>query len=147
MAISFNAAALLDGNGIDVKSLVNAILNQQAGPLTAWQNQQTDLSTQPGLLAGLNNNPPPWAASALALANPTGPLASQSATSSQPDVLTATATSTAPSGVHQIVVSTLATTGTVYTDPLADGNTSFLANGATTGDIKLQVGGAGGTVH
>ena len=51
MAISFNAAALLNGNGIDVKSVVNAILNQQTGPLVDWQNQQTDLSTQAGLLA------------------------------------------------------------------------------------------------
>ena len=42
MAISFNASALLNGNGIDVKSVVNAILNQQTGPLTTWQNQQTD---------------------------------------------------------------------------------------------------------
>jgi len=52
MAISFNAAALLNGNGIDVKSVVNAILNQQTGPLTIWQNQQTDLSTRAGLLGG-----------------------------------------------------------------------------------------------
>jgi len=52
MAISFNAAALLNGNGIDVKSIVNAILNQQTGPLTDWQNQQTDLSAQAGLLGG-----------------------------------------------------------------------------------------------
>jgi len=44
--------ALLNGNGIDVKSIVNAILNQQTGPLTDWQNQQTDLSTQAGLLGG-----------------------------------------------------------------------------------------------
>src|ERR1700704_2917263 len=56
MAISFNASALLNGNGIDVKSVVNAILNQQTGPLVDWQNQQTDLSTQAGLLAGPNSN-------------------------------------------------------------------------------------------
>src|SRR5882672_10232616 len=147
MAISFNAAALLNGNGIDVKSIVNAILNQQTGPLTDWQNQQTDLSTQAGLLSGLNNNLTNLAATAIALANPTGPLASQSATSSQLGILTATATSTAPPGVHQLVVSSLATTGTLYTNPLADGNTSFLTGGATSGDIKLQVGGAGGVTH
>jgi flagellar hook-associated protein 2 len=147
MAISFNAAALLNGNGIDVRSVVNAILSQQTGPLTAWQNQQTDLSTQAGLLAGLNNNLTNLAATATALANPTGPLASQSATSSQLGILTATATSGAPPGVHQIVVSSLATTGTLYTNPLADANTSFLTGGATTGDIKLQLGGVDGVTH
>jgi flagellar hook-associated protein 2 len=147
MAISFNAAALLNGNGIDVKSIVNAILNQQTGPLTAWQNQQTDLSTRAGLLAGLNNNLTTLAATALALANTHGPLASQSATSSQTNILTASAQITAQPGIHQIVVSSLATTGTLYTNPLADGDTSFLTDGATTGDIQLQVGGVGGATH
>jgi len=73
MAISFNATSLLNGNGIDVKSIVNSILNQQTGPLTAWQNEQTDLSTQAGLLAGLNNNLTNLAATVLSLANSSGP--------------------------------------------------------------------------
>ena len=147
MAISFNAAALLNGNGIDVKSVVNAILNQQTGPLTSWQNQQTDLSTQAGVLSGLNNNLTSLAAAVLSLANTHGPLASQSAISSQSGILTAGAQVSAQPGIHQIVVSSLATTGTLYTNPLTDGNTSFLTGGATTGDIKLQVGGGGGTTH
>ena len=104
MAISFNASALLNGNGIDVKSVVNAILNQQTGPLTTWQNQETDLSTQAGLLAGLNNNLTSLAAAALSLANPHGPLASQSAVSSQNGVLTASAQNSAIPGLHQIAV-------------------------------------------
>jgi flagellar hook-associated protein 2 len=147
MAISFNAAALLNGNGIDVKSIVNSILSQQTGPLTTWRNQQTDLSTQAGILAGLNSNLTTLAATVLSLADPHGALASQSALSSNSAILTATAQNAAISGTHQIVVSSLATTGTLYTNPLTDGNTSFLPDGATTGDIKLQVGGAGGTTH
>src|SRR5207253_9556773 len=117
---------LLNGNGIDVKSVVNAILNQKTGPLTAWQNQQTDLSTQAGVLSGLNNNLTSLAAAVLSLANSHGPLASQSATSSQAGILTASAQISAQPGIHQIVVSSLATTGTLYTNPLTDGNTSFL---------------------
>src|SRR5260370_1330805 len=147
MGISFNAAALLNGNGIDVKSVVNAILNRQTGPLTIWQNQQTDLSTQTALLSGLNNNLTSLAAAAISLANPTGPLASLAATSSDSSILTASADTTATAGTHQIVVSNLATTATIYTDPLADGNTSFLTGGATSGDIKLQVGGVSGATH
>ena len=147
MGISFNAAALLNGNGIDVKSLVNAILSRQTGPLTAWQNQQTDLSTQAGLLNGLNNSLTSLAAAIISLADPNGPLASQLATSSQPGILTASADTTATAGTHQIVVSNLATIGTIYTDPLADGNTSFLTGGATSGDIQLQVGGVSGATH
>ncbi len=105
MGISFNAAALLNGNGIDVKSVVTAILTPETAPLTAWQNQQTDLSTQAGLLSGLNNNLTSLAAAVLALANSSGPLASQSATSSDSSILTASAATTAAPGTHQIVVS------------------------------------------
>jgi flagellar hook-associated protein 2 len=142
MGVSFNAAALLNGNGIDIKSVVNAILSRETGPLNSWQNQQTDLSTQAGLLTGLNNNLTSLAAAAISLADAHGPLASQSATSSQPNILTASAQTTALPGTHQIVVSSLATIGTLYTNPLTDGNTSFSA-----GDIKLQIGGVSGVTR
>ena len=147
MGISFNAAALLNGNGIDVRSLVTAILAPETAPLTAWQNQQTDLSTQAGLLAGLSNSLTSLAAAVLSLASSNGPLASQSAISSDSSILTASAATTAPSGIHQIVVSALATAGTIYTNPLTNGTTSFLTSPATTGDIQLQVGGGSGTTH
>jgi flagellar hook-associated protein 2 len=142
MGVSFNAASLLNGNGIDVKSVVNAILSRQTGPLSTWQNQQTDLSTQAGLLAGLNNNLTSLEAAVISLSDPHGPLASQSATSSQPGILTANAQTTAPPGTHQIVVSNLATVGTLFTDPLTNGDTTFAG-----GDIQLQVGGASGATH
>src|SRR3954466_2857145 len=147
MAVSFNAAALLNGSGINVSSVVNAILGPKSGSISLLQNQQTDLSTQAGILTGLNNNLTNLAAAVLSLASIHGPLTAQSATSSQPGILTATAQTTAPVGTHEIVVSSLATIGTLYTDPLADSNASFLTGGATTGDVKLQVGGASGTIH
>jgi flagellar hook-associated protein 2 len=137
----------LNGNGIDVGSVVTAILKPQTASVTTLQNQQTDLSTQAGLLSGYNNNLTSLAAAVVALANPSGPLASQSATSSDSSILTASAATTATTGTHQIVVSNLATTGTLYTDPLTNGTTSFLTSPATSGDIKLQVGGASGTTH
>ncbi len=147
MGVSFNAAGLLNGNGINVASVVDAILRPQAGSISIWQNQQTDLSIQAGLLAGLNSNLNNLAAAVVALANPTGPLASLSATSSNNSILTASSDTTAASGAHEIVVSNLATIGTVYTNPLANGTTSFLPDGVTTGDIALQVGGGVGTTH
>lgn len=147
MGVSFNAAALLSGNGIDVSSVVTAVLSPETADLTNLQNQQTDLSTNAGLLAGLNNDLTSLASSVVALADPAGALASLSATSSDPSILTATSGTTAAAGTHQIVVNSLATVGTTYTSPLAAGNTSFLANGTTTGDIKLQVGGSTGTSY
>jgi flagellar hook-associated protein 2 len=147
MGISFNASTLLNGNGIDVQSVVNAILGQESGSLTVWQQQQTDLATQAGLLAGFNNNLTSLATAVNALADVNGPLTSLSAISSQPSILTASTQTTAISGTHQIVVRTLATIGTLYTDPLTDGNTSFLTGGAQSGDIQLQIGGVGGATH
>ena len=147
MAVSFNSAGLLNGNGINVSSVVNAILAPKSGSISLLQNQQTDLSTKAGLLTGLNNNLTNLAAAVLSLASISGPLTAQSATSSQPGILTATAQTTAPVGTHQIVVSSLATIGSLYTDPLADSNASFLTGGATVGDVKLQVGGVNGTIH
>ena len=112
------------------------------------QNQQTDLSTQAGLLSGINNNLTSLAQAVLALADPTGPLASQSATSSDSTILSASAQSTATPGTHEIVVTNLATTGTLYTDPLAGGAaTTILPSNVTSGDIKLQIGGANGAIE
>jgi flagellar hook-associated protein 2 len=147
MGISFNAAGLLNGNGIDVSSIVQELLSQQTATITALQNQQTDLSTNTGLLQGFNNNLTNLASAVLDLANPLGPLTAQAATSSDSSVLTATAQTNATAGSHQIVVSNLATTATVYTNPIQDANTSFLPSGATSADIKLQIGGGSGTTH
>jgi flagellar hook-associated protein 2 len=81
-----------------------------------------------------------------ALASPTGALTAQAASSAQPGIVTATANSTAISGTHQIIVTSLATTGSLYTNAFAAGpTTSFLATGQTTGDIQIQVGGVGGS--
>jgi flagellar hook-associated protein 2 len=148
MGISFNASSLLNGNGIDVQSVVAAILTPETTDLTALQNQQTDLSSNAGLLAGFNNNLNALATAVSALADPNGALAALDATSSQPTILTASAQTSAVPGTHQIVVSSLATTGAVYTDPLAGGaNVSILPTGVNSGDIKLQIGGASGVTQ
>jgi flagellar hook-associated protein 2 len=148
MGVSLNPATILSGQGIDVSTVVQQIISAQSGQLSVWEGQQTALATQDGLLEGLNNNLTNLQTAVAALADPVGPLSAQAATSSDPGVFTATAQSNAISGTHQIVVSSLATTGTLYTDPLAAGaSASFLASGQTTGDITLQVGGSQGSSH
>lgn len=148
MSISLNPATILSGQGIDVSSLVQQIISEQSGELSVWQGQQTTLATQEGLLQGEANNLTNLQTAVAALADPTGALVAQAATSSNSGVLTATAQSTAIAATHSIVVTSLATAGTLYTDPIASGaSTSFLSSGQTTGDVKLQVGGASGTTH
>lgn len=145
MGISLNPATILSGQGIDVSSLVQQIIAEQSGQLTVWQAQQTALATQDGLLEGMGNNLTNLQSAVAALADPLGALTAQAATSSNTGVLTATAQSSAIAGTHQIVVTSLATTGTLYTNPIAAGpDTSFLASGQTSADLQLQVGGASG---
>jgi flagellar hook-associated protein 2 len=148
MGVSLNPSTILSGQGIDVSSIVEQIIASQSGELSVWQGQQTTLATQDGLLEGLQNNLTNLQTAVAALADPTGALTAQAANSSDSGVLTAAASSTAVSGTHQLVVTGLATTGTLYTDPIAAGaNVSFLSTGQTTGDIKLQVGGASGVTR
>jgi flagellar hook-associated protein 2 len=146
MGVSLNPSTILSGQGINVSSVVSQIISEQSGELTVWQGQQTTLATQEGLLEGEANNLTSLQTAVAALADPAGALAAQAATSSNTAVLTATADTAAITATHQIAVNSLATTGTLYTDPIAAGaDTSFLASGQTTGNIELKVGGASGT--
>jgi flagellar hook-associated protein 2 len=141
MGISLNPSTLLSGQGLDVSSLVQQIITEQSGPINQWQQQGTTLATQNGALEGIEDDLVNLQTAVQALSDPVGALASQSATSSAPSLVTATAQSNAIAGTHQIVVSNVATVGTLNSTIFAGGpNGSILANGATTGDIKLQVG-------
>lgn len=143
MGISLNPSAILSGSGIDVSSIVSQIITSQSGELSVWEGQQTTYATQDGLLEGIENNLVSLQSAVAALADPAGATAAQAATSSDSTVLTAAAQTTAVAGTHQILVNSLASTGTLYTAEVAAGaNTSFLTAGQTTADIQLQVGGS-----
>jgi len=146
LGISLNPSSLLSGQGLDVNTIVSEILNQKSGQLTEWQSEQATLQTQAGLLTLINNDLSTLANAVTALSDPLGALTAQSATSSNSSVVTATADSTAVAGNHTIVVSNLASTGTVYTNAVSGGaNVSILPSGSTTGDLKIQIGGSTGT--
>jgi flagellar hook-associated protein 2 len=147
MGISFNAASLLNGNGIDVNAVVAELQATTGKQLTLWQQQHADLQTKASLLTGINTDLSSLASAVQALADPVGAFSAVTATSSLPAVVTATANSSAATGNHTLVVSGLASSGTVYTAALADAKTSFLPSGATSADIQLQVGGSSGTTH
>jgi flagellar hook-associated protein 2 len=133
MGISLNPATLLSGQGFDISSVVQQLLAQKSGQLQLWQQQQTDLSTQAGLLQGINNNLTNLATAVNTLVDPRGALTALTATSSQPTILTATVQSSATPGVHQITVSKLATQSLTYSDPVANGTLS-------AGSFSIQVG-------
>jgi len=95
MGVSLNPSTILSGQGINVSSVVSQIISEQSGQLSVWQGQQTTLATQEGLLEGEENNLTSLQTAVAALADPTGALAAQAATSSDTSVLTASAGITA----------------------------------------------------
>jgi flagellar hook-associated protein 2 len=141
MGISFNAASLLNGNGIDVTSLVDTIQSQRSGQLKVWQQQQSDLQSQATTLGTLNTDLNNLETAINALKDPVGALTAMSATSSLPGILTASAQISAAAGSHVVIVSA----GTVYTDAVAGGaDVSILPSGTTGGDLQLRIGGPSG---
>ena len=102
------------GVGIDVTTTVNQLMAMARRPETAMQTQMQTNSQMISDLSGINSQLSALSTAVTSLSDPTGALAGQNATSSNPSVITATADSTAAAGVHSIVVSQLATTSTVY---------------------------------
>lgn len=144
MGISFNASSLLSGNGIDVSAVVSEIQAAGSGQLTAWQGDVTNLQTQATALTSINNDLSNLQSAVAGLTN--GALTAVTANSSESAIVSATAQTGATAGIYTVVVTGLASIGTLYTDPIASATTSILPTGQTTGDLNLQIGGAGGTV-
>lgn len=145
MGISFNTAALLSGNGIDVNSVVSEIQASQSGQLIAWQADQTALKTQATALTSINTDLSNLAAAASGLTGTNGALTYVTASSSETAIVNATALSGATSANYSVVVNSLASAGTLYTDSVANATTSILPSGQSTGNLTLQIGGSTGT--
>jgi flagellar hook-associated protein 2 len=143
MGISFNAASLLNGNGIDVNAVVSEIQSAQGGQLTAWQQDMTTLQTQATALSSINTDLSNLASAVEGLSN--GALTAVTSTSSESAIVNATVQSGATAANYSVVVNGLATTGTLYTDSVANAKTSILPNGQSSGDLQVQIGGSGGT--
>ncbi|MGA8301662.1 MAG: flagellar filament capping protein FliD [Terriglobales bacterium] len=145
MGISFNAAALLNGSGINVSSVVSEIQAAQSGQLTAWQGDLTSLQTQATAITSINNDLNNLASAVSGLTGTNGAFTAVTGTSSETAIVNATAQAGAAAGIYTVVVNGLASAGTLYTDEVANANTSILPSGQTTGDLSLQIGGADGT--
>ncbi|HWP85367.1 MAG TPA: flagellar filament capping protein FliD [Terriglobia bacterium] len=126
----------LAGSGIDVLGTVNQLIALESAPIRLLQSQQQKLSAQTSALHELNKLLLDLKAKADALKDLSGKFNTQIAASSHPDILTATASATARSGSHSVVVNSLATTSSYYTEALTDGSTPF-----ATGTFDVSIGG------
>jgi flagellar hook-associated protein 2 len=126
------------GQGINVTSFVQAAEAGAQANITGVQTEQTSVTAQSSALAAITSDLNALQTAANALQDPLGVLASETATSSNSNDLTADATSSAVAGTHTIAVTSLATTSSYYSDAVATSSTP-LATGDT---ISISVGGS-----
>src|SRR5258708_3228052 len=131
---STNASTGL-GQGIDVAQFVQLALAGDNANIANFQTTQSILSAQSTALAKITSDLTALQSAAFSLNDPLGALNSQTATSSNSSVLSATAASTAVAGSHTITVTSLATTSSYYTDALAAANTPV-----GTGAFQIKIG-------
>lgn len=123
------------GTGIDVQQFVQLALAGAQANITNLQNEQTTLNSQTSAIAQITTDLNNLQSAAFALSDPLGALAAQTTNSSNSNVLTATAASTATSGTHTISVTSLATTSSYYS-AAAPSSTTALSGGS----FQIQVG-------
>jgi len=116
--------------------LSSAIAATQA-PLTLLQQQQTTVQTQSAAMQSIGNDVTALTTAAQALTDSTGAINALAATSSNTNVLSASADATAQAGTHSIVVNSLATTASDYTNAVASATTAL-----ATGSFQIAVGSA-----
>ncbi len=127
------------GTGLNVALLVSQTIQSESGPLNILQNHQSQLNAQTSALNNLNSDLSSLQTAVQNLTNVIGALNAQQVNSSDSTVLTATADTTAQQAVHNITVTSLATTASYYTNPAvlpATGSTPL----ATGGTFTVQAG-------
>jgi flagellar hook-associated protein 2 len=130
-----NSATNTSGSGIDVTSMVDAILELDAAPEVNLQNQVTALNSQTSALTTIENDLTSLQTAVQALNDPMGAFSDVTVTSTNNNVVSATAANGTAAGSHTITVSSLATTSAYYSSPQTS-STSALP----VGEFDLQVG-------
>jgi flagellar hook-associated protein 2 len=123
-------------NTIDVQTLLQSAEEANAIPLQLLQQEQSNLTTQTSAMQSIESDINSLQTAVGALSNTTGSVNSLTATSSDSNVLSASADPTATPGTHAVVVNSLATTSAYYTDAVASSST-VIANGS----FQISVGG------
>jgi flagellar hook-associated protein 2 len=133
---SLSASGLGAGQGIDVTSTVNQLIAGLRAPEQVWQTQQQLLQGQVSALTQLNTEVTALANAVNNLSDPAGGLTARTVTSSQPGLVTATASNATSAGSHTVVVNSLATSSSYYSSSVASSSTAL-----ATGTFTVKVGG------
>ena len=133
VGLSFGSAT--SGAGFDVATTVTSILAIEQGIETPWKTQLTSLQAKDAAFTSLGTGLSSLSTALSALTDFDGVLAAKEGSSSDTNVLTLnSASSSAVAGSHTVVVTSLASTSSQYSDELS--NRSDLLSGS----ISLQVG-------
>ena len=134
-----NLDSLLSGfnsaQGIDVQQAVSEALAADAQPQVEWQDEQATLQTQTADLNQIENDVTALEGTLTALSDPAGALSAMTTASSDSSIVTATAANGTQPGNHVVVVNSLATTASWYSDSVASDTTPLPA-----GSFTIQVG-------
>lgn len=141
-------SALGGTTGIDVTSAVDAILYADRAPERAWQAQQATLASQTSALNQLQSEASALSDTLGSLQSSAGVISAATATSTNPGVVTATAADGTVASTHQIVVNSLASSGSWYS-AAESSSSAALPSGSFdiitgTGTTTISVGGTSG---
>jgi flagellar hook-associated protein 2 len=133
VGLSFGSAT--SGQGFNVSATVAEIVGNLQNVETPWKNQLTTLQSQDTAISSLGTLLSNLSNDMSSLTNATGILAQKTGSSSDTNVLTLTAaTSAAVAGTHTVEVGNLATTSSGYMTQIAN------ANDLLAGSVTLKAG-------
>ncbi len=122
------------GQGFDVSSTVNQIVNIMQGVETPWKNQLSSLQSQDTALTSLGSDLSSLSSALQSLTDFQGVLATKQGSSSDNSILELTSAATnAVAGSHTIVVNSLAQTSAYYSNSISSSDT-------LSGSLTIQVG-------
>lgn len=132
IGLSFGSAT--SGDGFDVASTVSQIIAIQQAVETPWKTQLSLLQSQDTVLSQMGTDLASLATSLQSLTDFDGYFAQKNGASSDTDTVVLTsATAAAVAGSHQITVSSLAQTSSVYSNAITSTDT-------LSGSITIQIG-------
>jgi flagellar hook-associated protein 2 len=126
--------------GIDVSSAVSSAITSARAPETAWENQQSTITSQESAISSLESDLSSLSDDLSSLTDSSGALGSMTTSSSNSSAVSASATSSASAGTHTVTVSNLASIASWYSGSVASSSTTL-----STGSFQLQVGSGSAT--
>jgi flagellar hook-associated protein 2 len=121
--------------GLDVTAIVQQLTYAAQAPERLWKSQQQVLQVQTTALSQIKTSLSSLLTDIQSLTDVTGAIGAVTTTSSNSSLVTASGMAGASLGSHLVVVDSLATTASYYTDPVASSSTPL-----ATGSFTIKVG-------